>query len=179
LVDRFIRLIAVIALAVSGVCVFVIVALGSADTAGRVFFNNPILGVVEMTETLLAMTIFLGLAYSQKRREHVSVDLLTSRLGPRSHRVATIASLLLTFGVFCFLAWRSSEMAVQAWKVKEVSAGYVRVPVYLAKVSATVGLSAAALECFRQLVWFAVGRDVVAENAARERRIDELAAGTK
>jgi TRAP-type C4-dicarboxylate transport system permease small subunit len=118
---------------------------------------------VEMSESLLAAAIFLALSYAQHRGEHISVDLFTQSFGPRLSRAAHFLALVTTLAVFAFILWRSFDTAIYAWRVNEVSAGIVPVPIWLAKAFAAIGLSIACLETLRQIVWLLGGRDVIAE----------------
>lgn len=169
-IDWGIGLLVRASLLLSGCAVVAIIAIGSVDTIGRAFWNYPLAGAVEMTEALLAASIFLALGYAQSLGEHISVDLFTQSFGPRMTRVAHYFALITTLAIFLFILWRTFDTAVYAWGVNEVSAGIVPVPIWLAKAFATVGLVVASLETMRQLVWLLAGRDVIAERrqAARE-----------
>jgi len=56
------------------------VLLITADVVMRYFFNSPIKGSYELVQFMLSMIVFLGLAFMQTKKGHVSVSLLTSKL---------------------------------------------------------------------------------------------------
>ncbi len=146
----------------SGLCVVVIIALGVADVVGRVAFNSPVMGTVEITEALLATTIFLALAYALEQQQHIVVDVVTQNLGSRWKLALHSLAVLAMFAVLALLTWQGVLSAERAWQAKEVAAGYIPVPVWLAKALSAAGLGIAMLEAVRQLVWLAGSRDPAA-----------------
>ncbi len=56
------------------------VFLVTADVLGRWLFSQPITGAVELTELGLSMVIFLSIAYTHLKEEHISIDFLVERL---------------------------------------------------------------------------------------------------
>ena len=176
LLDRAVRGLVTLALIAAGLSIVGIVLIGIADTAGRAFFNAPFLGAVEITEALMASAIFLALASAQQRGEHVAVDLVAQHYGPQLKRIMHFVILIATFCVFAFLAWRSFEMAQHSWAIREVSPGYLPVPIYISKAAATFGLFVALAETLRELAWLVLGRDVQGELRAEIHRNAEAAA---
>ena len=151
-IDRATGILVAVAMVVASLCVVAIIAIGTFDTIGRTF-NRPLLGAVEMTESLLAVTIFLALPYAQRHYQHVVVDIAIQKLSNRWRLVVHFFALIFTLGAFCLLFMQSYQGAVHSWSVGEVSAGYVRVPVWLAKALSALGLAIAALETLRQIIW--------------------------
>ncbi|MGX0905304.1 TRAP-type C4-dicarboxylate transport system permease small subunit [Roseovarius sp. MBR-79] len=140
------------ALIMSGLCILVILLIGVIDTAGRAFFNSPFVGAVEISEALLAVAIFSALAYLQRTGGHVVVDVFSSNYGPRLRKFATFVILTSMLAVLVFLLWRSGIGALNAYRHNDVSAGFLRVPIWLAKIVTTIGLGVAVTEAARQLV---------------------------
>ncbi|MFV0491149.1 MAG: TRAP transporter small permease [Pseudorhodobacter sp.] len=151
-IDRIVRFIVWTALVGSTGCICAIVLIGSWDTVGRLI-NRPLLGAVEMTEALLAATIFLALPYAQREYRHVVVDILSQNFKGRLLRAADLLALVATWAMFAFLFQQSLNGALHAYQVGEVSSGAIRVPVWLAKLFAAGGLLIAAFETFRQIVF--------------------------
>lgn len=151
-IDQASNVLVTAALAASGLCVVVIIILGAWDTLGRLM-SRPLMGAVEMTESLLATTIFLALPFAQRHGQHVVVDIIIQSFSKRWRLIAYFFALVLTCCAFILLAMQSYDGAVHSWRVGEVSAGYVPVPIWLAKLFATVGLVIAVLETIRQIIW--------------------------
>jgi TRAP-type mannitol/chloroaromatic compound transport system permease small subunit len=150
----------------ASVCVVAIIALGTADTIGRLA-GRPLLGAVEMTESLLAATIFLALPYAQRRHQHVVVDIIVQRFSESWRNIAYLAATILMLGAVCLLLAQSFQGTVHSWRIGEVSAGYIPVPIWLAKILATTGLAVAAIETLRQIAWALLWPDLaLAERGA-------------
>ncbi|MBM9593868.1 TRAP transporter small permease subunit [Roseitranquillus sediminis] len=140
------------ALVVAATCVAGIVVIGAWDTVGRLM-AKPLLGAVEMTESLLAATIFLALPYAQRQHRHVIVDIVIQSVPRAARRITHFVALVFTFAAFALLFLQSLQGALHSWSVGEVSSGAVAVPIWLAKSLATAGLAIAAVETFRQIVF--------------------------
>lgn len=155
------------AMIMSGMCILVILVIGVIDTAGRAFFNSPFIGAVEISEALLAVAIFSALAYLQRTGGHVVVDVFSSGYGPRLKKFATFVILTAMLAVLVFLLWRSGIGAMNAWRHNDVSAGFLRVPIWLAKLFTTIGLGVAVTEAARELVRAIFGFDPQAQGTVR------------
>jgi tripartite ATP-independent transporter DctM subunit len=99
----------------------------TADVGLRYFFNRPIKGSYELVEFMLVMVVFLGLAYTQTRKGHISVSLLTANM-PFSRQVV-IKSLtsLLCLGIFLLVTWRSF-MQAGVWQSSNTVSGVLEIP---------------------------------------------------
>jgi len=81
--------------------------LTAADVVGRYFFNKPIYGAFEITELMLPIAAFCGMAYAAVTKAHISVDTIVERLSPRGQaRLGSITSLASLF-FFALLSWQS------------------------------------------------------------------------
>jgi TRAP-type transport system small permease protein len=141
------------AMVIASVCVAFIVIIGTVDTFGRALMNSPVMGAVELTESLLATTIFLALPYAQRHAQHVVVDIVIQSFSTRWQLIAFFCALVFTFLSFLLLAVEAVDGAHAAWLASEVSAGYVPVPIWLAKLLSAAGLIIAVFETARQIVW--------------------------
>ena len=95
-------------LAIAALSGLVLVLVGNVVT--RALFNAPILGTVEIAELLTLVIVFLTIAYTEKEKGHVTIDLLLPKL-PRKFRAAsTVVLLLLSIAYFLLLAWQGFLM---------------------------------------------------------------------
>lgn len=92
--------------ALPGLLVLLMMAVTTLDVLGRYFLNRPLTGAFEVTEMAMALVIFAGLGLAARRREHITVNLLETRLGPGGRRVQAVAADLVCAGVTAALAWR-------------------------------------------------------------------------
>ncbi|MCH8182580.1 MAG: TRAP transporter small permease [Proteobacteria bacterium] len=104
------------------------------NVAGRKLLNNPIVGAVEMTELLMGLIVFLGIAYTTYSRSHVTVDIITSHLPDRARGVLALAALILSAGFVAFMSWRlwvvanetvSDNLRTQVWELPVYPAAYL------------------------------------------------------
>lgn len=89
----------------AGLCVIIIMAVGAIDVIGTTFFDRPVPGAYELTETMMVAAVFLALALSQAEGRHIRVDVLIVRLGPRARAVFDLVAHLMTAAVFGLIAW--------------------------------------------------------------------------
>jgi tripartite ATP-independent transporter DctM subunit len=73
----------------------VMVGLTFADVIMRYIFLSPIVGAKEIVEVLLLTTVFLTIAYTQSKKGHVRVDVITGKLGPRSFLILDFTTNVL------------------------------------------------------------------------------------
>lgn len=166
-VETLIGYLVVGAMILSGLCILAILLIGVVDTAGRAFLNSPFIGAVEISEALLAVAIFSALAYLQRTGGHVVVDVFSSGYGPRLKKFATFVILTAMLAVLVFLLWRSGIGAMNAYRHNDVSAGFLRVPIWLAKIFTAIGLGVAVTEAARELVRSLFGFDPQATGPVR------------
>lgn len=178
IVDRGIGLLVGGAMVLSWICVAAIIGVGAGDVVGRLVFNSPILGAVEITEALLATAIFLGLAYALEQNQHIVVDVLTQSLALQWRLILHLIALVAMLAVMLLLSWQGLLSAQRAWDVTEIAAGYLPVPVWISKALAFAGLSITALEATRQLVWLMCSWNLSAGSRRRPYPVcDEGSAG--
>jgi len=77
-----------------------------ADVAGRYFFRKPITGTYENTEFMLAIIVGLSIAYTATKKEHISIDLVVSRLPSRAQAIIDSITCLISLGLFFLITWQ-------------------------------------------------------------------------
>lgn len=82
------------------------------DVAGRYFFNAPLGGGYELSEMLMALTVFSALPLVARADAQLTVDLVTDRLTGRVRRVHRVVVLLISALALAFVAWRMGVQAV-------------------------------------------------------------------
>lgn len=119
--------------ALIGTLVFVLIGI-----AGRLFhFHLP--GTDAYAGYCMAAAGFLALAHTLKRGEHIRVNLLLERFGPRVARALELWSHLAGT-VFCAaLAVFSVRLAWQSWSFNDVSQGNDATPLWIPQIAMAVG----------------------------------------
>lgn len=98
-------------------CVWVAIIIFSAmilliagNIIGRTFFNHPLTGTIELVELLILATVFLIVAYTEKEKGHVSVDILFKRLPYRIQKISYIVLNILNAVFFLALVVQGIRM---------------------------------------------------------------------
>jgi TRAP-type C4-dicarboxylate transport system permease small subunit len=81
--------------------------LTTADVLLRYLFNAPIEGVYEAIELMMAVVFCYGIAYTQRQRGHVSVNLITLRLGEKKRAIVKIFVSAISLALFVLVTWQS------------------------------------------------------------------------
>jgi len=110
-----------------GACFLIpLMLITTADVVGRDVFNHPIPGVIELSQYLLAVSILLGVAYTQQIKGHVGVSILISRLSARAQLMVNFVGTLLGLFLFILLAWQGLVVGLGEKTVSDM----LRVPQY-------------------------------------------------
>ena len=156
-IDRAIGWAVGVCLGFSAICLLLIMLIGAADVLSTNLMLTPVPAALEGTEVLLAMCIFLSFAYCAKRNEHIRVDILLSRLSPSMQRLGYMTGLIVGFAVFSIIAWRSFDLAISSWEIREQANALWTFPVYPAKFLVSLGAAVTSAEFLRQIVRMALG----------------------
>ena len=99
------------------------------DVIGRYFFNQPLVGTVEVTELLMGLIVYLGVGYTTLLRGHIRVDILITHLPPRPQALLELLTLGIGM-VFTFLmGWQLWRKAADTAAVGDVTQLW-ELPVY-------------------------------------------------
>jgi len=158
LLDRLLDLMAVL----SGAVLFLMMFLVVANTLTRKFLNWPITGAFEVTESLLTLAIFLGLAYTQKVGAHISVDVLSRHFSGLSKKVFEISAPVLGVACFGWATYASWLYALDSFRMSEQEWGSITYPIWPVKMLIVFGLGALTLRYLLEIGIIA-GRERSAE----------------
>jgi len=91
------------------------------DVAGRVLFNHPLEGTIEIASGYYMVAVsFLPLAYVSRHEGQIIVELFTRKLSrPRLLRLDAIVNVITIIYVAVF-AWHTGVMAVEQTEVGEI-----------------------------------------------------------
>lgn len=113
-----------------GACTaLVMVILVTVHVLSRALFKKPLMGTVELEELMLVILVFLGMAYTQVQKKHISVDFLTSRFSERVQEILSIATSLLSTCLFFALSWQSILLSL-TYLDKGVATFNLRIPLF-------------------------------------------------
>ena len=90
----------------------ILMFFGASDVFARYVLNNPINGAIQYQQILMGLTIFLSWAYTQKMRQHITLDLFFYRYPHMVKTIISIIALTLSLGFFGLITWRSAVIAM-------------------------------------------------------------------
>ena len=109
-----------ILLVLGGIAVLSLMALATGNVALRVF-HMPYRGAYELVSFLGAIVIAFALGYTQKRRDHIVVDILTEKFPARLNRVLDAINYSVTLIFFSLVTWQIFVWGMKIWESGEVS----------------------------------------------------------
>ena len=142
--DKGIGMMSNILMVVCAALLLVMLFLGMADVTGRYLFNRPIIGTVEVFEVLLPAMVLLSLAYTQRLKAHVTVDLFCSKLPPRPRAIVGIMTTGWAIVLFALIVWQGTRSAISYHQMHSVITN-IDVPMYLPRLLVPLGALATCL----------------------------------
>jgi TRAP-type C4-dicarboxylate transport system permease small subunit len=106
---------------------------------------------IQFNEYSLLWITFLGSAWVLSRRKHVAVDIITSRLGPESRRIAEVVHSLVGMVLCGLLCWYSSLMTLNFFQRGVTDVQAVDMPKSLILIIIPVGFLALTAQFLRNL----------------------------
>ena len=104
LIDRYISILNKGLACVAGISLVAMVLVTVGEMVLRMF-GKPMAGTVETIGWLAATTTAFALGYTQIHQGHVSIDLFTSRLGPRLQVMVSMLVYLASTVLFVIVTW--------------------------------------------------------------------------
>lgn len=106
----------------------------TVDVCLRYIFNSPIEGAYEAVEFMMAVVFCYGIAYTQRHKGHVAVNLVITRLSDRNQAIMSSMVSLISFALFALITWQSFLKAGESLHTGETSIGGIgpfgQVPVF-------------------------------------------------
>ena len=121
------------------------------DVFLRYFFNRPVMGSVELTEYIMVVAGFMGIAWCAVGRGHVKVDLIVGRFSPKVQAVVDSITYIFALGVVPLVAWQNFAQARYA-KMEHVVSDLLEIPAYPFYIVVGVAYSLLALVLVNLLV---------------------------
>ncbi|MEM1235307.1 MAG: TRAP transporter small permease [Pseudomonadota bacterium] len=92
---------------VSGLAAFSLMFLAVYSVGGREFFEAPLLGYVDLIESLMPFIAILGVSYVQRDGIHIRMDILIAQLSGRVLWLVEFLMVLLILVLIVALLWGS------------------------------------------------------------------------
>jgi TRAP-type transport system small permease protein len=95
--------------ALVAILLFAMMLVTVVDVVGRYFFSQPLAGAYELTEIMLALSVFIGLPLICLREEHIALTLLIDRLPEKARALHAGSIAVLGAGILGIVAWQLIE----------------------------------------------------------------------
>jgi TRAP-type C4-dicarboxylate transport system permease small subunit len=106
---------------IGSIAVLSLMSLATGNVVLRFFFNTPYRGAYEVVGFLGAIVIAFALGYTQKRKDHIVVDILTERFPKRINRILDAINYFITMIFFAIVSWQIFVWGIKIAKSGEVS----------------------------------------------------------
>lgn len=140
----------------SGVFILLIAVLILLQVVAR-WFGILIPSTEDFSGYFLATTSFLGLAYTLRSNKHIRISLLLQSVRPAIRKKLEQAAMTLLLLVVSYLLYSVVILVYESWKFKELSQGYIAVPLFVVQLGMLIGLllfAIAVLDSFIELCFF-------------------------
>ena len=138
--------------AIATVSVLLMTLYGGLDVLSDLIFDQPLPGMYEATEMLMALVVFLAFASLQSRRGNINVDIFFRLAKISTQRRLIPLSGFVGLLFFGFMAWQAWIMAWHSFSIREYSQGMVAWPVYPAKFAFAIGVTMMVAQLLKDLV---------------------------
>lgn len=131
----------------------VTIMLGTtADVARRSLAGQSLPGIVEGSEVVLAVAVFLGLGYAEQTSTHVATDIVTSRVPPTVRATMFAVGRLVMCALLAWMTVATAQRAVDSVVSNEFRFGMIRVPLWPGRTAIALGFALVVLEALIELV---------------------------
>lgn len=136
---------------VSALSIAALVAITVVDVGGRYLLNKPLLGAVELSEFLLVILAFAGLAWAERRNAHIAVDFFTAMLPAGAQRTLDAFGSAVGIAFWACVGWRALVHAQNVRAAHELSLSW-HIPTWPLHVVVTAGCTAMLALLFVRLL---------------------------
>jgi len=103
-----------------GIAVLALMLLATGNVALRIL-HIPFRGTYEVVSFLGAIVISFALGYTQRKRDHIIVDILTERFPEGLRNGIDTAADIFIAAFFAVVAWQTYVWGMKIWNENEVS----------------------------------------------------------
>ena len=142
---------------IAGLCIIAITLMILAQIVGR-WFHIIIPSTEDFSGYFLAAATFLALAYTFKSGGHIRVTILVHLLKGFWQKLSIAFALLVLISVVAYGTYYTGAFAYESWQFKEVSQGYIPVPLWIPQLSMVIGLAIFLIALIDDLVILLSGK---------------------
>ena len=135
---------------IAGLCMFLILSIGTLDVLAYLLFKSPFSGANEIVEVVLAVCVAMAIVSAHYTHSHVRVDIISENFPKKINSVVDIFGRFLGAACTFALAYSSWKLAIDSVLERETAITLYSFPVYPGKILFATGLTIAAMESIRQ-----------------------------
>lgn len=133
--------------ALAGALLIAVMLMVTVKIIFRYVLGEGLIGVDQISGTLLLYITFLGAAWVLRREEHVSIDLLINFLNPRMRRWFGIVTSIIGASVCLILTIYATQEVISSWQKG------IRIPAEI-EIPRVVNLGVIPLGCLLLFIQF-------------------------
>lgn len=138
--DALIRMIESAGLFVAGSCIVAIMLVISADALGRYALRAPLQWATDVVSAyLMVVAVYFGISATFRSGDHISINLLQSRMSRPVKAATGILYSGLAAAVFATVAWGAAANTIEAFQTREFLPGYLPWPLWLSHLPIALG----------------------------------------
>jgi TRAP-type C4-dicarboxylate transport system permease small subunit len=136
---------------VAMVILFLLMSLGASEVIGRYVFNRPIVAVLEFSQIMQAMMVFLAWAYTTAEKSHVRVEIFIRIFSPRVQAIQDFIADIVVIVLFGLIAWKATQKAVFYWETN-MQVDILFIPLAPFQLFLAIGATLVCLELIAQMI---------------------------
>lgn len=133
----------------AGLLIVLSIVVTTLDVASRAVTGKSVPGALESGELLMVGIVYLAVANTQRRNQHVAVSVVSDRLPPRVSKALFRGIMVVVAAVLAIAAWQTGVRSVESFNLGEYRYGLVNFPLWPARMLVTFGLAVLAIEVLR------------------------------
>ena len=145
-----------------------------ADIFGRKVLNNPVPMSYEVGAFMLVFIVFMGLAYSQRQKAHIRVEILTLRMPPRFRAVMDLFAFTLGIVIYGAIFYETFKWSYHSFEIGEYVAGLINIPKWPSQFALVFGALLLSLQFLSDWVNRAVDVVVLFREHQRETEVQPV-----
>ncbi|MBN9249028.1 MAG: TRAP transporter small permease [Mesorhizobium sp.] len=153
---------------VAGVLLVVMMLATVLKVALRAFFNHGILGIDQISGTMMVYITFLGAAWVLRRDGHVSVDIVIGNLRPNVQRIVMFVSSLIGAAVCFVITWFATQAVLLSLQRGILIAAEIEIPRAVNLWVIPLGCLLLGIEFLRRALRFLRGEAVISDTPRLE-----------
>ena len=147
-----------------GIVVCVLMVLTVIDVIMRNFFLSPVPGMFELTQIMLCVIVFTGMAYAHDNHDTVVIDLLYDALPRVGKVVFSLISTIILITLNALLTWYVFRLVVQQFE-RGAFTSTLEIPWWIISAIAGCGMALFTLSAICNLIFIIKDKGVLSIDA--------------